>query len=146
MGISLDDFRKIHQAVLLTRPMQIDSTPPDPVATKEQLEMVEHELQLKIPNLYRAFLENFGGGEFGSTVIYSAHSTGNWYLPKMQREAMEYIPVGFLAFSEDFCGGYFLLSTTDAACEKVFYYDTNGYVIENTEFESILDHIVEYAY
>jgi hypothetical protein len=62
------------------------------------------------PSSYRAFLREFGGGEFGFIVTFSADPHSEWHLPNKQKETSKYLPEGFLAFSDDFAGGTYVFN------------------------------------
>nr|WP_200157350.1 SMI1/KNR4 family protein [Allochromatium vinosum] len=67
-------------------------------------------------------------------------------MPEKNKEAAKYLPSGLLAFSDDFAGGYYVLSVTDGRAEDpVLYWNSDGGLIE-TEFDDVLEFVVRYAY
>ncbi|WP_338081271.1 SMI1/KNR4 family protein [Allochromatium vinosum] len=86
------------------------------------------------------------GGGFGFSNVFSADPDGEFYLPEKNKEAAKYLPSGLLAFSDDFAGGYYVLSVTDGRAEDpVLYWNSDGGLIE-TEFDDVLEFVVRYAY
>ena len=119
---------------------------PDQLASEEQLAEVEREIGVRLPSTYRAFLQEFGGGRFGLTTIFSADVKSAWYLPKKHVETMRHLPEGLLAFSDDFCGGNYVLKVLNGhAQETVFYWNTDGGE-SPTEFKDIFEFIAHDAY
>ena len=52
----------------------------DSIATETELVKVEDYYQINLPKDYTKFLQTYGGGYFGYTIIYSCDSCSRFYL------------------------------------------------------------------
>lgn len=144
--MNMDAFKRLDERYRSERPELFRLSASDKPATRDQLHYVEQAIGVKLPQSYRSFLEEFGGGCFGLLTIFSADPEGEWYLPTKLAEARTFVPQTALPFSDDFAGGYYVLTQEDGvALEPVFYWNADGGTTR-TEFESVLDFIARYAY
>lgn len=144
--MTFDEFKVFDFAHREANPVPFSLATSDAKASVEQIKVVEAAVQVQLPAMYRSFLSQFGGGDFGYVNIFSADPNGKWYLPDKLRVARRYIPADLLAFSDDFAGGYYVLTIKDgAAAEQVCYWNRDGGTTE-TEFSSVIDFVVQYAY
>jgi hypothetical protein len=119
---------------------------PDQAATEAQLAEVEHAVGVRLPQSYRAFLREFGGGDYGLETFFSADPNSEWYLPVKQGEASRCLPEGLLAFSDDGAGGYYVFKVLNGqAQEAVFYWNQDGGE-SPTEFQDVIEFVARYAY
>ena len=119
---------------------------PDHCASEEEISEVERMLSVTLPCSYREFLKEFGGGDFGSEVVFSADPNSEWYLPAKCLEAEAYLPEGFLAFSDDFAGGHYVLKVEGGrAQEPIFYWNQDG-GLSVTKYTNILEYLANNAY
>lgn len=119
---------------------------PDPPASGKLLGELQSKIQLELPPGYAAFLEEFGGGMFGLTNIFSAHPISEFYLPRRITESSSYLPGGLLPFSDDYSGGLYVFQIRDGQVLSVpKYWNHDGGVVE-TRFRNIFEFIARYAY
>jgi len=144
--MTLEEFRQLDCEFRQKRPKPFLLTPPDPKAEESTLFTIENEFGFSLPICYRQFLKEFGGGNFGFINVFSAEPQSEWYLPAMQKNAREYIPDNFLAFSDDYSGGYYGFKiSTDQAMEPVFYWNTDGGLV-STDYANVFNFIIRFAY
>jgi hypothetical protein len=145
--MTLQELKRIDADYRVRNPGIFQALPPDPPATSQQLDDVEHILGVRLPPAYRALLCELGGGTLGFATIFSAHPDSDWYLPRQQQKAARYLPPGLVAFSDDFAGGYYVFRVVDGeARDAVLYWDHEGRAVEPTEFPDILEFVARYAY
>jgi hypothetical protein len=115
-------------------------------ADDEELDQLEKLLKLKLPSSYRQFLKKFGGGDFGSTVVFCTSADSDWYLLRKYNEAKSYLPTDLLPFSDDFAGGVYAFHIEGkTAKDKILYWNTDGGTSE-TDFNDIFEYLVNQAY
>jgi hypothetical protein len=141
--IDLVDLDKRYRA---EKPALFNLSKADQLATNAMIETVEKHLKFLLPETYKSFLRIFGGGNYGLTVIFSADEKSEWYLPRMQAEAERYVPKGFLAFSDDFSGGYYVLSINDGSVEDCVMYWSIDCGISSTQYSDIIEFVSRFAY
>jgi hypothetical protein len=144
--MNIESFRDLASKYRSERPGLFALASPDRPASLEQIEQVEQLLGLSLPNSYRAFLQEYGGGEFGYLTLFSADPDSEWYLPKKTNEAKTYLPESLLPIADDFAGGFYAFVRRGAAVdEHVYYWNPDGGETP-TEFRSVLDFIGRYAF
>src|SRR5690606_8359133 len=100
---------------------------PDRLATATMISEVETMIKVSICKPYKEFLQQYGGGNYWTTVVYSADALSFFYLPRAYSRAKKFIPIGYLPFSEDFCGGYYLFAVDGTVVyDHVYYWHIDG--------------------
>ena len=144
--MTLDDFRLLEQRFQREKPKVFQLASPDRPATSDQILAVESAVGARLPDVYRSFLREFGGGEYGFLKVFSADPQGHYYLPRRQREASRYLPPGLLAISDDSAGGFYALRVVDSRAEdEVRYWNIDGGEI-GVLFGDILDFVAHHAF
>ena len=145
--MDIEQFRRLDAAQRAERPKPFLLIPPDPPAKEAALLAVERSLGVVLPQTYKQFLTEFGGGNFGLTNVCSAHPESEFYLPKKQSEIEQYVPAGLLAVSDDFAGGVYVLRIAEGgvAQDPVLYWNIDGGLV-TTPFENVLEFVARYAY
>jgi hypothetical protein len=144
--MTLEELRQMDARYRQEKPKLFQLSTPDPPASEEQLAEIERAIGVRLPRSYRAFLREFGGGNFGLATIFSADSNSEWYLPAKQGEACRYLPKGMLAFSDDFAGGNYVLKVLSGqAQEAVFCWNQDGGE-SPTVFKDVIEFVARYAY
>ncbi len=144
--MNIDEFRVIDVQAREKKPRLFLRFPCDEPASIVMLKELENIIGSKLCQSYHDFLENFGGGRFGYTVIFSADPKSDWYLPKRLEKARSYLPSDLLPFSDDFAGGVYAFQIVDNIClDKVFYWNTDG-GLKETEHSNIFEYTAVEAY
>lgn len=144
--MTLDTFKKIDVRFRNEKPALFRLSRPDPAASDEQLLAVESEIGVTLPEKYREFLKEFGGGDFGLITVFSADPLSMWRLPKQLDVAKGHVPVGFIPISEDGCGGYYGLYLRNGRSNDEIYYWHFDSSLEATGFNDILEFLARHAY
>lgn len=140
------EFRRVHDQKVAEKPKLFELEPPELPASEKQILDLENSLGVYLPASYRSFLKEFGGGSFGLTNIFSANPEGEYYSLKQNVDAKNSIPKGYLAFSDDFCGGWYVLPVFNGvADEAVFYWNADG-GLRKTDFANCLEFLTKFAY
>lgn len=144
--MTIEEFKTIDARYRAEKPQMLSLSSSDPKASEDQLDRIEAEVGVKLPLSYRKFLQEFGGGEFGLTDVFSANPGSEWFLPARQADALSYLPEGLLPFSDDFAGGLYVLKVKGGrAQEPVFYWNQDGGLMP-TDFDDVLEFIAKHAY
>lgn len=144
--MTIEELRRLDARYRQEKPKLFQLSTPDPAASEEQLAEVERAIGVRLPQTYRLFLREFGGGSFGLTNIFSADPKSEWYLPLKQGQAARYLPEGLLAFSDDFAGGNYVLKVMNGqAQDAVSYWNQDGGE-SPTEFKDVIEFVARYAY
>jgi hypothetical protein len=144
--MTIDEFRAWHGRYAVLKPKIFLLVPPDSPATTEQLDTVEREIGTRLPNRFREFLTEVGGGAFGFTNVFSANPASEFYLPTRRAKTLDFLPPNLLPFSDDFTGGWYVFKVDDSqAREAVFYWNADGGLVE-TNFNDVLEFVARYAY
>lgn len=144
--MGLDEFRAADRAARVATPKLFILAPPDRPATERELEQAEQAISAELPDSYRAFLREFGGGSYGLITVFSADPTSEWFLGARVMQARAYLPTHLLPFSDDFAGGLYVFEIAEGqASEAVWYWNGDG-GLTRTEFSDVLQFIARYAY
>jgi hypothetical protein len=144
--MTVEELRQIDARYRREKPKLFQLSTSDQPASEEQLTQVERALGVQLPKGYRAFLREFGGGDFGLETFFSADANSEWYLPQKQSEASRYLPEGLLAFSDDGAGGYYVFKVLNGQAQnEVFYWNQDGGE-SATEFKDVMEFVARYAY
>jgi len=144
--MKLDEFRVIDREARLAKPKLFLLASPDSAASEEALDDLQRAIGVMLPMSYRAFLKEFGGGNFGLTTVFSADPKSEWYLGVRLDEVRGYLPAHVLPFSDDFAGGLYVLEVVGGqAMEPVLYWNDDGGLVP-TEFANVLEFVARYAY
>ena len=139
----------------------------DRPASRVELREAERQLRCKLGAKYAAFLLEYGGGNVGSENIYSVQPGSRWNIVDMHKDrnrirsllsrntvdknkdrgpARFLLNRGYLAFSENGCGDYYVFRIENGqAQEKVLWWDHETDTIcnlDDIEAEDILDLII----
>lgn len=144
--IDLVEFRQLHAQKKAEAPKLFELESPDSPANEQQIVNLERELGVQLSPNYRSFLKEYGGGSFGLTNVFSAIPESEYYSPLRNSDARHLIPQNSIAFSDDFCGGWYVLVFSNGIAEEpVFYWNADG-GLRKTEFANILEFLARFAY
>jgi len=119
----------------------------DPPAATGSIEEVQRRLGVRLPEEYRFFLENYGGGQFAFATVFSVHPGSAWNIeaqnasiPRaMHRE-------DFVAVADNGVGDYYGFKTQNGMCERAIWFaDHEELAIKPTRFADFFEFIVEKA-
>ena len=144
--MNLEEFKQVDAHYREERAQLFQLSLSDPQASNAQLASVEKCIGIQLPDSYRDFLREFGGGDFGCVTIFSADPSSRWYLPTAYMDAGNYLPKDLLPFYDDETGGFFVFKIEGhEASNRVFYWHAdNGLIM--TKYKNIFEFIKLYAY
>ena len=113
----------------------------DSIATEKELVKVENHYKIKLSKDYRNFLQTYGGGYFGYTIVYSCDSSSRFYL--INNVGVDWINMyHFLPIIDLETGDLAGYRINDQKCEdyiSVFCHDNNSIIDYNLDlFDYIL--------
>jgi len=145
--MNIDQFKAIDVAQREQKPKLFSLSTPAACANPEMLNEVEGLLGVVLPSKYREFLTAFGGGDFGLVNVFSADKKNEWYLCYKLEELHDTLPQGYLPFSDDNAGGYYVLKVQNGEVkDRVFYWNYEEQDLRETPFSDILEFVARYAY
>lgn len=112
----------------------------DAVCNLEQIGELERILQIILPEKYKRFIMDFGGGYFGYANIYSLDLRSDFYLL-----AHNTCPIkNYLRIADNGCGDYYLMKLDNNKClDRVFFYEHDTANIRETGYEDILEYLID---
>ncbi|MDP3229108.1 MAG: SMI1/KNR4 family protein [Acidovorax sp.] len=144
--MDITQFRKIDALGRLKRTAIFEAAPPEVPATESEIAAIESAMNIKISNKYKQFLTEFGGGNYGLAIIFSAKKNSEWYLPAQVIKTRGYLPPDYLPVSDDFSGGVYCQKLKDfGACEEIYYWNLDGGILK-TDYSDIFELIGNTAY
>lgn len=78
----------------------------DKILCAEEIEQLEKTVYIALPEKYKKFIMNYGGGYFGYANIYSLDIDSNFYLLKHNNLPFE----KFIRIADNGCGDHYLFS------------------------------------
>ena len=111
-------------------------------ATKEDIANVEKELLCQLPDEYKYFLKNYGGGYFAFTIIYSLCKDSKYNLIKINTHNHK-IAKDYILFSENQVGDFYGFKKENNMCTSVIYFfDHETNVWSKTNYKTLFDYII----
>ena len=140
--MNLVDFISLVNQKKEENPFWFDDEP-DTLAEDRIIAGVETKLGVVLPEKYKSFVKEFGGGYFAFTNIFSVDQDGEWYIVEKNNQARSYLPQNFVAISDDEAGGMYGYVVHEGVCgEGVYYWDHDTGSIGEKMYEDVLDYIV----
>lgn len=132
-------FKKIVDEYKLKKPI-LFGLEHDRILSEAEIVSCENAFCIKLPQKYKEFLLNYGGGFFGYTNIYSLDKESEFYLFEQNS-----IPIdSFLRIADNECGDYYLLRVDNHKClDKLFFYDHEINTVFETEYEDVLEFLIK---
>ena len=133
-----DDFLAVVEETRHSHPNWFDLRP-DEAADSARIAEIESRLGAHLPEHFRWFLQEFGGGDFAFAAIYSADPSSDLYLLANQPSQTNEM----VAFSDDGTGNLFVFPVKDGACQdRVLLLDHESGGVRPTAYGDFLRFIV----
>lgn len=140
--MNLVDFKAIVEEKRKLNPFWFEDEA-DALAAEDDIAGTEKQLGFSLPEKYKEFLRDFGGGYLAFTNIFSVDTGGEWFVFDKNEEAKSYLPDNFLAISDDETGGLYGYVVTEGKCsEAIYYWDHGSSSIVGKMYEDIFEYIV----
>lgn len=141
MHMNHDDFSALVDRARRDHPIWFD-LPRDEPPDEQVLVDAEAELGARLPEDFRWFLRQFGGGDFAFATIYSADPGSDLSLLRNQPGDTE----GLVAFSDDGTGSLFVFPVEDDACrDRVLVWDDELGDVRPTGYGTFLEFVARVA-
>ncbi|MFO1062802.1 MAG: SMI1/KNR4 family protein [Pirellulales bacterium] len=115
----------------------------DPPATPAQIQDVEAQLGVRLPESYRLFVTMYGGGYFALGNLFSVFPGSDWNIVERNRDIF---PVGFLAVSDNGVGDLYGFRVTDGACDsEIVLFDHETGMIAQPKYSDLFEFLGETA-
>lgn len=134
-----DLFRNNVQQVKAKKPILFaleTDTPP----SIDKIEDFEKIYRMVLPEKYKLFIMEFGGGYFGYANIYSLDNSSNYFIMKHK----SFVPNGYLPIADNGCGDFYVLKCNGEYCsDKIYYYTHDSQEITETAYHDILEYLLD---
>lgn len=113
----------------------------DKIPTMKDVIAFQKQYQIILPEKYIQFLLNFGGGYFGSAIIYSLDK--NSYFSIYNHNPAKVEDLLFMADNE--CGDYYAFQIENGKCrDGIVFCDHDSNTIEQeTEFTDVFEYLIK---
>lgn len=139
--MNFEEFENVFDEIQRAKPLWFQGTM-EPLATDEQISIVELKLGVKLPDQYLDFLKKVGSGYFGFTNIFSVNPDGEWYL--LDKMSHFEFSEDFIPITDDETGGYFGFIVSHNKCKnEVYYIHPDDGVAPVLKYGMFLDYVVQ---
>lgn len=133
-----NEFIEIVEQVKKTKPILFELET-DKVMSEMAISQFENDNGIVIPDEYKQFVLEFGGGYFGYANIYSLDKDSSFFILKNQYS----VPNGYLAIADNECGDYYVLKLENGnALGKVLFYEHEEQRIVETKYKDVFEFLV----
>ncbi|SHM65570.1 SMI1/KNR4 family protein [Gracilibacillus kekensis] len=116
----------------------------EPKCNDNHIEKVERVLSLSLPDEYKIFVKELGGGYFAFTNIFSVNDIGDWYIVNLNNQIGLLETHSFLAVSDTEAGDYYGFTIEKGVCSsRVMFYNHEINKVEETKYENLYDYILD---
>lgn len=134
-----DLFRNKVQQVKAKKPLLFaleSDTPP----SVDEIEHFEKSYGVALPEKYKLFISEFGGGYFGYANIYSLDKSSNYFVMKHK----SFVPSSYLPIADNGCGDFYVLKCNDNYCsDRIYFYTHDSQGITETKYLDILEYLLD---
>lgn len=114
----------------------------EPISSEADVLRVEKILKMKLPNEYRFFIKNYGGGYFGLTNVFVASDSDEWGV--VRKKYGIGLSDDFLVVSEDEAGGYYgFIRQGGEFSNAVYYFYPDCDDAPKKKYPSFLEYLVK---
>jgi len=137
------EFSSIVQDLKKTRPIWF-GLESDPEGTDSEISEVEKELLIRLPKEYKEFVQDFGGGYFGFTNVFSVNNQSEWYIVELNRQTGLLGSHSLLIISDNQTGDYFGFNVENGVCSSnIMFYDHETNQIEKTDYNNLYEYLLK---
>jgi SMI1 / KNR4 family (SUKH-1) len=137
---------KIADSEIFNSPEAKEFASVEKTVTEAEITIVEKIIDCRLPQNYKDFCKQYGGGYFGYTLILSLDQEGEWFIKETIKEFSHFIPTGFIPFADDQTGGFYCFKLQNGeAIEEIYYLDSSG-LISKTNYSDFLNFVISLAY
>lgn len=117
----------------------------DKIADEEDIKTVEEYYGIQLPASYKEFVQEYGGGYFAHSIIYSCDENSDFYL--LSNNPIEFVGNNnFIAVSDLGTGDLFGFSINKNICDaRISIYDHEKKSVVETDMHDIFEFISKYG-
>lgn len=142
--MKFDTFKELVEKAKKDHPVWFGIEPddnPDATAVTD----AEEKLGAKLPDEYKDFILEYGGGYFAFSNVYSLEAGSDWYLVDVNCK-YEDIRNGYIIISENGSGDFYGFKVFDGACEsKIYFYDHEAGYWQASPYSNLFDYLEKSA-
>lgn len=107
---------------------------------------VEDRLGTKLPEEYKEFVFEYGGGYFAFSNVFSLEVGSDWNIVDLNLRYNDKMD-DYIMFSENGVGDFYGFKITDNICESsVYFYDHEIKDWKETIYDNIFDYLAKFAF
>ena len=139
-----DEFRALVAGTKLKQPRWF-ALESDRRATDTELQQAERHIGAALPEQYRRFVSEYGGGFFGFAKVFSVQPDSDFNLVAInRREGL--VGSGFVAVSDNGAGDLYAFKVADGSCgASIWFHDHEANEWRKTQFADLLDFLAQRA-
>lgn len=105
----------------------------------------EVKLGSLLPDDYKNFIKEYGGGYFGFSNVYSLEQGSDWNLVDLNYQYNNFRDC-YVLFSENGSGDFYGFKSNDGICESnVCFYDHESQAWQLTKFKNLFEYLAIFA-
>uniref|UniRef100_UPI00405700C9 SMI1/KNR4 family protein n=1 Tax=Agathobacter sp. TaxID=2021311 RepID=UPI00405700C9 len=137
--MNFDNFNTVVEECRAKKPI-LFGLEHDKILCAEEIEQFEKTVHITLPEKYKEFIMNYGGGYFGYANIYSLDIDSNFYLLKHNNLPFD----KYVRIADNGCGDYYVLCIENGKClDPLFFYDHESDKAIPTEYEDVFEYLVK---
>lgn len=118
---------------------------PDENADDEALNEAEEKLGAKLPDDYKKFVSEYGGGYFAFSSVFSLQAGSDWNLIDLNQKYDD-IRSGYVLVSENGSGDFYGFKVVNGICEpKIHFYDHEVATWQESMHSNLFEYLEESA-
>jgi hypothetical protein len=117
----------------------------DALANDEGLAKAQRELKAIFPQEYVQFLQQYGGGYFAFSNVFSVQDGSHWNVVSRQQKFKR--PDNFIAISDNEAGDYYGFLTENGSCKPAVYFceHEENDSLKKTPYINLFDYLIDIA-
>lgn len=141
--MDFNEFSKIVDEKMVSNPIWF-GLESDSKSTDDDITEIENSISIILPQEYKQFVKNYGGGYFAFTNVFSGIRDSEWYIVTQNIEAGFNEANSFIAVSDNGTGDFYGFEVNDGKCEsKISFYDHEDNTVKTTQYSNLFDYLVK---
>lgn len=114
----------------------------DNAPDREEIVCFEEKYGIVLPDKYKRFIMEYGGGYFGFANIYSLDESSDFYIMHPRNNSGNMIG-GLLHIADNGCGDYYAFGITNGRCDDtVLFCEHDGGGAVTCRYSDVLEYLV----
>lgn len=117
----------------------------DRIPSGAEISNAERLLEVALPDDYKQFIRQYGGGYYAFANVFSLDMNSDWYLCAKNRE-YHYIREPYLRISENGSGDYYGYKGSNRQCStEIWFFDHEVNQWERTRYQNLFEYLATVA-